>query len=509
MVTSIPMVGLAANDPVPGNYMAVNFAQGPASSGTTNYSAILIGNKLAAGSASVDGYVYGPDTEYQLASEDDCVNLFGRGSELHTMWKRFVKVNPATSLYAIAVTESAGAQATGSVAITCTAATSNGTLRVIVGTVVIDAGIVIGDTATVIGDSVAAAINANQDLPVTAVNNTGTVTITARQKGPRGNFIRYNAKVLPATGTACTVTPAARTAFTGGTTADSSTAALATIANTRYYYQVSAAEDATQLGALVAQIDANASPIVGLRNRAFAGAVGTLADTITVATGRNSARTEIVWQQNSDFTPAELAANNAAVYSLFETALGSQSSLNYDNFGSDAVTSQYWKVPAPLGGATVSRTSVKSALLNGITPIAVSRPGVTYLVSRVTTRSLSGAVYDPRIKDAHKVTICDFYADDLLNKANLEMGGKAIGDDVALGQRLPGATVVTPKMFKNIIIKLTSDYGNRDLLQNIEEIKAGIQVVREVSPSTRLSARIPLQPIDVLHQTATNVDQVG
>ena len=514
MVTSIPLVGLSANDPVPGNYIAVNFAQGPASSGTTNYPAILLGNKLSTGSATVDTVVYGPDTSYQLASEDDAINLFGQGSELHLMWKAFVAINPATSLYAVAVTESAGSQATGTVAITGTTATSNGTLRTIIGPTAIDTAIVLGDGYATIGTNVALAINANKDLPVTAssavtISGTATVTITAKQKGLRGNFMLYNAFVLPATGVGMVVTPAARTNFAGGTTADSNTTALATIASSRYYYQISAAEDATQFGALVSQTDSNSSPIIGIRCRAFAGSVDSLANTITVATGRNSARGEIIWQQNSDWMPSLLAANNAAIYSLFETALGSQSSLNYDSFGSDAVTSTYWKVPAPISGITVSRTAIKSALLNGITPIAVSRPGVTYLVKRVTTRSLSGSTADYRIRDAHKVTICDFFADDLLNKANLELGGKTIGNDVALGQRLPGGQVVTPKTFKNLIVKLITEYTNKDLLQNSDDIKAGVQVVREVSPSTRLSARIPLQPVDILDQTATNVDQVA
>ena len=480
MVTSIPLIGLAANDPVPGNYIAVNFAQGPASSGTTNYSAILIGNKLSTGSATVDSVVYGPDTTIQLASEDDAKNLFGQGSELHRMWKAFVAVNPVTSLYAIAVTESAGSQATGTIAITCSAATAPGTLRVIIGTTVIDTGIALSDAAATIATNAAANINANPDLNVTATPSSNNIGIIARQKGLRGNFIRYSAQVI-GTGTGASVTPAARTAMTGGTTADSSTTALATIASSRYYYQVSAAEEATQVGALVSQTDSNAAPTIGIRSRVFAGSVDSLANTITLATGRNSARAEVIWQQASDLTPAILATNAAAIYSLFETALGAQSSLNYDNFGSDAVTSQYWKIPALFSGATVSRTSIKSALNNGITPVAISRPGASYLVKRVTTRSLSGAVADHRIRDAHKVTICDFFADDLLNKANLELGGKSIGDDAAVGQRIAGATVVTPKTYKNIIVKLLTEYSNKDLLQNVEDIKAGVQVVREVS----------------------------
>lgn len=510
MVTTIPLVGLAANDPVPGNYIAVNFAQGPSSGGTGEYSAVLLGNMLSTGAAQADGYIYGPDTETQLATEEDAVNLFGRGSELHLMWKAFVAVNKSTSVYAVAVTESAGSQATGTITITAGSdVTAPGTIRVTIGTTVIDTGIATGDTDDEVATAVAASINVVSNLPVTAAASTNTVVITAKQKGLRGNFIRYSAMVSPVTGTGTTVTPTARTLFTGGNTADDNTAALATIGSSRYYYQVSAAEDATQLGALATQVDSMANPITGLRQRVFGGAVGTLGATTTVATGINSARCEIVWLQNADYTPAELAANNAAVYALFETGLGAQSSLNYDSFGSDAATAPYWTIKAPLSGTVPSRNTIKSALLNGITPIGVLSAGRTQIVKRITSRSLNGAVADYRIRDAHKVTVCDFYADALLAKANAQFAGKVIGNDPAVGQRIPGPTVVTPRMFKSMIDSLTSEYANKDLLQNVAEIQANTQVVREVSPSTRLSARVPLQVIDVLDSTGTNVDEVS
>lgn len=508
MVTTIPLVGLAANDPVPGNYIAVNFAQGQSAGGNTTYSAVLLGNRLSTGSAQDDNYVYGPDTAVQLATESDAVNLFGTGSELHLMWKAFTNVNKSTAVYAVCVAESSGNQATGTVTLTGTA-TAPGTLRVVVGTTPVDTGIATSDGYAAIATAAIANINAITSLPVTASSGgAGVVTLTAKQKGLRGNFIRYNASVIPSSGVGVVVTPVNRTVFSGGTTADSNTNALATISTHRFYYQVSAAEDASQFGALVSQTDSNASPIVGLRCRAFAGAVGTLAATTSITTGLNSARSEVVWSQNSDLTPAQLASNAAAIYSLFETSLGARSSLNYDFFGNDAVTSQYWKIPAPLAGTTPSRNTIKSALLNGVTPVGVAN-GRAYLVKRITTRSLNGATADYRIRDAHKVTVCDQFADDLISILSDAFSGKAIGSDPLPGQRLPGAQVATPSAFKVLIFGLLNQYSEADLVQNVADIKLATQVVREVAPSTRLSARIPLEPIDILDQTATNCDQVA
>ncbi len=62
MSESIALVGLAANDPVPGNYIEIDFAAGPAAAGQTPYTVLLIGNRMSNGLAVPDTVVYGPDT---------------------------------------------------------------------------------------------------------------------------------------------------------------------------------------------------------------------------------------------------------------------------------------------------------------------------------------------------------------------------------------------------------------------------------------------------------------
>jgi phage tail sheath gpL-like len=183
---------------------------------------------------------------------------------------------------------------------------------------------------------------------------------------------------------------------------------------------------------------------------------------------------------------------------------------NFAGFGNDAITSNYWKVPASrTASAAPTRPSIKSALNNGLSPIAVNPTNTTYLVNRVTTRSLNGATADYRIRAAHKVTVCDFFADDLQAKATLQNAGKRIANDPPEGAKMPGPQVITPSGFRSQIYQVLNSYDERDLLQNLDQIKAGTIVQRELSPSTRLSARIPLQPIDNLEQTAIAVDQVA
>jgi phage tail sheath gpL-like len=240
----------------------------------------------------------------------------------------------------------------------------------------------------------------------------------------------------------------------------------------------------------------------------FAASVDTLANATTIATGLNAARAELVWSEKSPWTPSELAASAAAAYALFEASDNPRT--NFASFGNDAVTVNYWKTPRPrLDSAIPSRTSIKSALNNGISPIGMNPNGTTYLVNRITTRSLSGSVADYRIRPAHKVTICDYFADDIQAKAALQNAGKRIANDPPQGGKTPGPLVVTPSIFRGQIVSLLNDYNERDLLQNIDEIKAGLVVQRETTPSSRMSARVPLQPIDNLEQMAIAVDQVA
>lgn len=505
MSASIVLTGLAENDPVPGVYVETNFAQGEATGSSAQRAIVCLANKRSTGSATVDTVIYGPDTTVPLQTEADMIALGGAGSEAHRMFRRIAAVNKDTAVYWVFVAESAGTAATGTFTL-ANAATGNGVHRTYVGDEYAEASITSGDSVDTIGAAIAAAINAKTHWPVTAGYSTNVVTLTAKEKGPRGNWLRYMTSVT--SGIATTSTVSVDTYLSSGATADDNTNALATILAKKFYYIVSAAEDATQLGALVSQVNTQASPTTGIRQRVFAGSIDTLANATTVATTINAARAEVVWSEKSDWTPAELAANQAAIVALFEAS--SNPRTNFASFGNDAITTNYWRVPVPrTDSAHPTRASIKSALNNGLSPIGVNANRTTYLVNRITSRSLSGSTADYRIRPSHKVTICDFFADDLQAKATLQNAGKRIADDPADGARVPGPQVVTPTIFRGQINSVLNRYDENDLLQNLAEIKAGTIVQRETSPSSRMAARIPLQPIDNLEQIAIAVDQVA
>lgn len=500
--------GLPGNQATPGVYIHTAFAQGQASSGAGDYSVILIGNKLSGGSATSDTVYYGPDTPVAMSTIADAITLFGQGSELHRMAKRFMSVNQVTKLYALAVSEGGSAAASTGTITVATNATGFATLRIFVQDEYVDVGIATSDTPTVIATNAIAAINGKADWAVTAGNVAGVITLTAKQKGLRTNFIRYSAQILPAAiGT--TVTPIATTAMTGGTVSDDSTTALATIlaSGKRFYYHVSAAEDTTQINALMAQINSQAVATVGIRQRAVAASVDTLANATTASTAINAERAELVWQLKSDLAPSELAANAAGVYTFEEQ--GAAFRLNFNGYGNDPDTSNFWRVPAARStGSAPTPIQIEAALNSGLTPIRIQDGGKTSLVKRITTRFKTGSQVDYRIRESHKVTVEDRFADDLGAKTVLVMAGKQISAD-PIGNDSPVPGAITPTAYRNLVFQLIREYNDNGRLQDAALIITQTIVQIEVATPDRISAYVPLRPINIWNTTAIRIDQIA
>jgi phage tail sheath gpL-like len=520
MPGSINLQGISLQNATPMFALEIDFAVGQPVGIGTQRPMLLMGNMTAAGTATADTVVYGPDTPVQCQNEQDVILLFGAGSELHRMFRRVAKIQTVVSVYLIAVTASGGTAATFTVTL-ATVPTANGTLRLFVDDEFVETSFLSGATLASITAAAVANCNQRTHWAVTAAQATvgganDSVRFTCRIAGPRGNFHRGMASLFfpGATSGAMTTTQTTDAAFISGATADSNVTALATILASRYYYTVSAAEDATQFGAVATQMTTSALPISGLRQRAFAGSSDTLANVQTIATGINNPRAEIVWLQTSPIVPSELAAIVASVYAQGEMS-GSTPICNFNFYGNAA--NDTWPVIAPrIASNYPSSTSVTSQLNNGVTPVGVNNNKTTYLVKAITTRSLNGAVNDYRIRDHHKVTVCDFFGDDLLNKFSANFQKKNLADDPPLGSTAPppSGNTVSPNRVKEAAVRLVTDYGElpagNQLLVNTAQIKAGIICQREKPyNNNRVSLILPLQTVDTLDQIATLSQQVA
>jgi len=281
----IAFTQVPSNTRVPGFYPEVD----PSLAGffQENQVALIIAQKLATGTvaAGVPTLIAGDGSEGMA--------LFGQGSFMAEMIKAFRANNLTNSLWAIALDDNgAGVVATLDATITGPA-TAAGTLNFYVGDVRVQAAVASADTATVVGDSLVAAITANLDLPVTATNLAGVVTVTCRHKGELGNDIRLQMNVLGANGGEATPAGIAVAipgdgSLASGVTNPSLAAAISAMADAEYDYIVQPFNDAASRDLMDAELDRRWNAINQIYGTAYGARTGSLSTLAAAGVLRNN-----------------------------------------------------------------------------------------------------------------------------------------------------------------------------------------------------------------------------
>lgn len=228
---------------VPGVFVEMDPSQ--ANTGTQLQSTLLIGQKLAAGTAVAD-------IPIQVESAAQVLQLCGQGSILATMAQRYLQRDPFGDLWLLPLADNAaGVAATGTITVTGTA-TAFGTLNLYIGGQRVQVGVSTGDTPTIIAGNINTTINANDDLPVTSTAALGVVTLHAQHKGSLGNDIDLQANYLgtaggeyPVAGVTLAFAP-----MTGGTTSPSLTNGLGNLSSHPYDFICTPYNDTASLNAL-------------------------------------------------------------------------------------------------------------------------------------------------------------------------------------------------------------------------------------------------------------------
>ena len=156
------------------------------SRGVENKVTTIIAQMLAGGTAT-PGEI---QLDIDLNTED---TLFGAGSDAAEMVRNFRIADQVSELNVIGVSDDGGATAASIPVVFLGTATAAGTYDVYVGSKETvhraRVAVQINDDETAIGDTLEAALNALTKAPSTGANAVGTVTITAKNKGPVGDNI--------------------------------------------------------------------------------------------------------------------------------------------------------------------------------------------------------------------------------------------------------------------------------------------------------------------------------
>lgn len=125
-----------------------------------------------------------------VLSPEDVADKTGQGFPLHRLAIKAFSGSNGIETWISPQPEDGGAvQADGEIDFTGSIATAAGTLSLYIHNDRVAVGVADTDTATIIAAAVAAAINADHDLGVTAIAAVGVVTITAKAGGTWGNDI--------------------------------------------------------------------------------------------------------------------------------------------------------------------------------------------------------------------------------------------------------------------------------------------------------------------------------
>lgn len=508
----IPITGIDQSFRVPGSYVELLFAQGPASASAGVREVVLVAPKISTGAWTAA-------TLYRVNNEADAITGAGEGSPLHRAVRKFLNVNKDAKLWVVPVAETSGGSpvaATGTVTFTTTA-TATGTAAVTVCGELCTFVFQSGATPTDVAVGIVAAINAKGFLPLIASNSSGVVTLTAKIKGiSQGTaslgVIRFRASVTTGVGT----TVATSGAFLGsavagaeGTTTEAANfaTALTTLDSVRKYYIGSTSNDATSWGNLKTHIVTKTEPKRGLRSVGIVAYTGALSTCQTLAIGKNYERLNIFQQINSEHDSAELMGVWAGIRQKGEQV---DPTWNFDTTRLDPHV-----LPAYSTNDWPDADDQNDAINDGITVVASDTAGA-YVVMSVNTRSKNsaGTQDDFRATETHRVSEGDYFCDKLLSLWALNFTGKKVKNDQFLAD---GVTVnpnqklikgvITPSQLVVPIRKLMQDEEDAGHLQNTATTKAGVRVVYD--GGGRLQAGLDLNTIDHLHQGTFRVAETS
>lgn len=430
---------------------------------------LIVGQRLAAGTTAANALV-------DVFSDSDAAEYFGHGSIAHLMVRAALKTNPYLQLSAIGMDDAgAGVAATKTITI-ANNATGIGVATLKIGSQSVEIAVASGDTPTIQADALVAQIAKQPDLPVTAANVAGVITLTAKNKGTLGNGIKVSATI-----TAASTTVAVADGVAGATDPDISTA-LAVAFSAGHHIICPAWNDQTNLTALRTHLDNVSGPLEQRGAVGIYGLTGTLAAATTLAGQINSGRISGIHVPNAYENSYEIGASYAAVVAFEEDPARPLNTLPLTGI-----------LPNPLANR-LSRTEQENELNNGVTPSEVGPGDKVQIVRAITTYTL-----DPQ-------AVPDISLYDLTTIRTLDYVRKAVRERIALRFPREKLSARTEKKVRSEIIDVLIKLEELEIVENVQANLDGIIVERDLQDPNRLNARIPADVVNGLHVFAGRID---
>lgn len=421
----------------------------------------------------------------RVTSYDQAVQLYGAGSQLARMFKRFFENNKTSEVFGCALDDAgSGVAATGTFSIGGTA-TADGNFVAYIAGERVAVSVTSGQTASQVGDALEAAINADTGRPVTSNNVGGTVTCTAKNDGESGNEIdlriNYNAgEELPA-GITCTINGSGTQGLlTGGANNPALSSVIAILGDEWYNIICAPYWDATNMTAIEAELADRFGPlrmIDGLYITSRRGTVGTLT---SWGSSQNSPHVSVIHSQKIPGWSAEVAAAYAGQLAKEGQADPARpfQTLELVNILPPAIQDKF----------TLAENN--SLLWDGISTFYVDNGGKVRIQRAITQYQTNAqGAEDIAYLDVNTMLTLMFMRFDFRNQILTRYPRAKLADDgIQVG---PGQQIMTPKLGKSEAINIFRGWQNLGLCENIDQFKNDLVCERSTTDPNRLNWVLP------------------
>lgn len=438
------------------------------------YKLMVFGSKLA--STPAEALV-----PVRVLSADHAEQLFGVGSMLAAMFRGLKGADRLVETWAIPLDDAAaGVKATGSVTIGLagTPALASGQLALYVGGQRIAVAVSATDTAAAVATRLAAAINNEARLPVTAAVNGGTpskVDITARHKGAFGNDIDLRVNYRPEDALPIGLT-ATVVAMASGAGNPDITPALAALGDEWWNQVVMPYNDSTNLSLLRDELAGRWGPTRMVDSMAVLAYRGTHAQTSTFATQWNSQLFTVMGTGISPTAPWVWAAVNAVVMAR---------SLSIDPARPLQTLIMQGVLP-PSVGVRWNLEERNLLLFDGVSTFSVDAGGLVRIERQITTyRVNSYGLPDPSYLDVTTPATLSYLRYSLRARIQQKFPRHKLADD---GTNYgPGQPIVTPAIIRIELLSLFAEWQEAGLVEDFEQFKHELIVERDANNRNRVN----------------------
>ena len=435
------------------------------------HTVLLFGQKLAAGAAATG-------VPLPIRTRDEAVAAFGRGSMLERMFKAFKANDALSSTYAIALPDAGGAvAATKTVTITGPATAAGALALQIAGQRKVVA-VANEATATQVAALIVAAVTAAPDLPVTAANVAGVVTLTARHPGAAGSGIdvRLGDQISDAVPAGLTVAFAAGVA--GAANPDIS-AVFTAIGDMAFSAFVCPYSDADNLEVLEGALLTRWGPMKAIDGLGYAAASGNYAALAALGAARNSPFDTIIGARGLPSPMWEFAAAYGAQVGFAGAVDPARPFQTLPLIGivPPSITDQFTQ-------------SERDALLrDGISTFTV-QGGVCVIERAITTYQVNGlGVADTAWLDVNTPLTLSALRYTLRSRISSKYSRHKLVSDTTV---IPaGQAMTNPKGLRSEVIAWYQDCIGLGWVEDLETFKAQLVLERDVTDPNRVNALIP------------------